>query len=809
MQQKSASSKMRARMRVILIIFILLGFTVLVTQLFMIQIVHGEMYQARASNQQTRSTILSAKRGEILDRNRNTLARSATVWNVCLSPADIDQTRLETTAAGLAEILDIDKSVIIDGATDSSKYYMRIKRRVDHDKMQEVLDFLTSDKKGVEDIAGVFFEPDTKRYYPYGSLASTVLGFTNDDNQGAYGIEAYYNKILSGTAGMIVSVKNSVGADMDLKYSQVNESKDGNSIVLTIDESIQHILERNLETAVVEHSLGNKCAGIVMDVKTGEIIAMSTKPDFDPNEPYVLQNPTSVSKLEEFGKGHPSDSEEFRKYKNELWYDQWRNKAISDPYEPGSVFKIITAATALDNNLLNVNEGFFCSGSVKVSDHTFHCHKHEGHGQQTFTQGMQNSCNPVFIAIGQRVGARMLFDYMENFGLGSPTGIDLPGEADGLMQTFENLNKPGMVELSSNAFGQSIKVTPLQMITAASAAVNGGNLMRPFVVKQILDSDDNVIETTEPYVQRQVISDQTSQTIRELVEAVVAGGSGRNAAIPGYRIGGKTGTSEKLDIRDRDVNVLSFIGFAPMDDPKYAVLVMLDEPKLQNVFGSTIAAPVVGAILQEMLPYVGIEPQYTQEQLEQKDVEVPDLVGMKPHDAQAKLTNEGLKIRYEGTGAEIIRQIPQAWQKIPKGGTVIVFTDETVIESAITIPDLVGLSAQEANIALLDAGLNVELRGVTTNGVPTYVKMQWPLAGGNAATGDVVILTLAKREEAAPAAAKAGQDDTQAVSADATETDSSTQPDENASSEESEEYQKEMDGLRELFDGMVAPKDNS
>lgn len=763
MKQKTASSRMRVRMRVVLALFIVLGFAVLVSQLFMIQVVHGEMYQERANNQQTRSTVLAAKRGTIFDRNMNTLAKSATVWNVCLSPAEIKDDQLAYMAEGLSKILEIDQSVIYDGAKDRSKFYLRIKRRVDHDTMQAVLDFLTA---GDKDIEGVFLELDTKRYYTYGSLASSVLGFTNYDNQGAYGIESYYNKVLSGTAGMVVSAKNAKGADMSTKYSQINEAKDGNSIVLTIDETIQHILERHLDTAVVEHSLSNKCAGIVMNIKTGEILAMATKPDFDPNDPNELKNPVSLAKLEEYKKEHPEGSKEYEAFLQQLRYDQWRNKAISDPYEPGSVFKIVTAATAIDNNLLNLNEGFFCSGHVTVSDHTYGCWKAGGHGAQNFIQSMQNSCNPVFIAIGQRIGGRMFYNYMGSFGFGQKTGIDLPGEDIGIMQSLELLNKPGMIELSSNSFGQSIKVTSLQLITAASAAINGGYLMQPYIVKQVLDGDGNVLETTQPNVRRQVVSEQTSETMRMLTEAVVNGGSGRFSAVPGYSIGGKTGTSEKLDIRDREVYVLSFIGFAPMDDPQYAILVMLDEP-LEAAYGSTMAAPIVGAIYQEMLPYIGLQPQFTPEQLEQTEVEVPDLTGMAPHDAQGeKLTGLGLKMRIEGSGATIIRQIPQAWQKMPKGGTVIVFTDENVIETGIEVPDVVGMSAQDANLTLLGKGLNIELRGVTADGTPAIVQQQWPLPGTTANTGDVIIVTLIAAPEAAPvnvAAANAQEAQPEAV----------------------------------------------
>lgn len=751
MKQKSASSRMRGRMRFTLALFAGLGFAVLISQLFMIQLVNGEKYQERASKLQTRSTIVAADRGTIYDRNMNILAESGNVWAVCISPAEIaedseeERARLETLAAGLAEILDVDKAFILEKARDKGKFYERIKRGVDHATMQKVLEFITAKKEGEEDYRGVFFELDTKRYYLYGNLASTLMGFTNSDNQGAYGLEAYYNKILSGTAGRTISAKDGSGADMDYKYSQINDAKDGNSIVLTIDKNVQGILERHLETAFIEHGLRNKGAAIVLNIKTGEILAMTTKPDFDPNNPNELQNPISVALLEAFAQENGTDSEKYEKYRLQLRYDQWRNKAITDTYEPGSVFKLVTAATALDNNLVNVNESFYCSGECKVANHTFHCHKLTGHGAQNFIEGMQNSCNPVFIAVGQRIGGTLFNEYIQSFGFGEPSGIDLPGEENGIIQPLSLLEKPGMVELSSNSFGQSFKVTPLQMITAAAATVNGGKLMRPYIVKQVLDNDGNVLETTQPLVRRQVISEQTSETMRMLTEAVVNGGSGRNAAIPGYRIGGKTGTSEKLDIRDRDVNVLSFCGFAPMEDPRYAVLVMLDEPTMeaQQAFGSTIAAPIVGAVMQEILPYLGVEAQYTAEQLEMKDVTVPDITGKKPHDAQGEyLTKLGLKMRIEGDGPTIIRQIPQARATMPKGGTVIVFTDDASIQTGITVPDVVGMTAKTANTTLLEAGLNIELRGQYQDGVANVVVEQWPLAGVAASTGDVVIVTL-------------------------------------------------------------------
>jgi Cell division protein FtsI/penicillin-binding protein 2 len=737
MAKKATGNKIRRRILSVLMGFLVVGFGVLIVRLFSLQIVHGEEYQSLALQQQTRSTTLGAQRGIIYDRNENVLAKSADVWNVCISPADIPAEKIDKLAGDLAEILGVEKEAIVQAASNRTLYYQRIKNRVESPVRDEVLAYIEREKA-----TGIFFEGDSKRYYRYGSLASTLLGFTDYDGNGAYGLEAYYNSQLAGTPGMVVSTKNALGADMTFKYSQMYDAQDGNSLVLTIDESIQHFLERNLETAVIEHQIGNRACGIVMNIKTGEILAMATKPDFNPNEPYIIQSPTTQAKLDALN----PNSEEYAALRKELWYEQWRNKAISDTYEPGSVFKILNAATAVDNNLVSLAEGFFCPGYIDVSGERIRCWDTDGHGAVNFVEGIQKSCNPVFITLGQRIGAQTMYSYMENFGLGEKTGVDLPGEVNSIRQSLATLSNPGMVELSSTSMGQSFKVTPLQMITAASAAVNGGNLMQPYIVKQVLAPDGSVISTTLPTVRRQVISAQSSQTMRYLLEAVVDGGSGRYAAVPGYRIGGKTGTSQKLD-KDPNLHILSFIGFAPMDDPEYAILLMLDEPKIANAYGSVIAAPVVGAIFQEMLPYLGYEPTFTQAELAQREITLPDLVGLKPHDAQAELTTRGLKTRIVGTGPTVIRQIPQAWQKVPNGGTVTLYVSEEVIDTEVEVPDVVGMSALEANLALTNAGLNIEIRGVTTDGVATTVGEQWPLAGTNASTGEVVIITLVRRPE--------------------------------------------------------------
>lgn len=741
---KNVSAQMRRRILFILGCFLVVGFTVIIGRLFYLQIVDGEKYQALAAEQQTRSTTLGAERGTIYDTNGNVLAESATVWNACISPAELDQKTLKDTAKALAEMLDIEESYILEQAADRDVYYKRIKKYVDQNTRDEILTYTSENK-----IDGVFFEQDTKRYYTYGNLAANVLGFTNYDNHGAYGLESYYDDTLSGTPGVVVSAKNAWGSDMPFKYQQLNEAEDGSSLVLTIDEGIQHFVEKNLETAIVEHSIGNRACGIVMDITTGEILAMATKGDFDPNDPYTLTDANAIAELEEVEKKYTADSKEYEKKLGELRYDQWRNKAISDPYEPGSVFKIITAATALENKVVKLDDSFYCSGSLQIPGEKSarHCHKLEGHGAETFVQGMENSCNPVFILVGQRVGGNLMYSYMDNFGLREPTGVDLPGEAEGILHSLETLNKESMSELSSTAFGQTFKVTPLQMITAVSAAVNGGKLMQPYIVKQVLDSDGNVIETTQPEVKRQVISEETSKTVRYLVEQVVANGSGRNAAIPGYRIGGKTGTSEKIDQEGNSKNILSFVGFAPMEDPKYACLVMLDEPVLDNVYGSVIAAPVVGAIFQEMLPYVGLEPELTQEELEETEVTVPSLVGQRPHEAQSELTSRGLKTRIVGDGPAVIQQLPEAGSNSSKGTTVTLYTDkESLGKKDVVVPDVVGMTAQEANKAIVtDAGLKIELSGVVEDGVETVVSEQSPAAGETVQTGDVVKVTLAEK----------------------------------------------------------------
>ncbi|MBC8547146.1 PASTA domain-containing protein [Clostridiaceae bacterium NSJ-31] len=728
------SSKMKRRMMVCMALLCVFGTLGLLVRLFTLQVVDAAQYQRKAAEQQLREADISPKRGFIYDRNMKTLAKSATVWTVVLSPSDISDKRDSDgnivrsaeelrylIADGLSEILGVDRETIIE-KSHRKTYYEIIKRRVERSVADQVLEFASEN-----DITCINLEEDNKRYYPYGSLASTVLGFTGSENHGAYGLEAKYDSVLSGTPGRVVSAKNAWGTDMPFQYNKMYPAEDGNSIVLTIDETIQHFVEKHLETAVKEHNVQARATCIVMDPNTGEVLAMATKNDFDPNDPYTITDPLALAKLAELD----PESDEYADLKLELQYDQWRNKAISDPYEPGSVFKLITAASALEEGAVDPDHfSYTCSGSIQIANKRISCWKGAGHGTQNFTEIMMHSCNPGFITVGQMLGADKFTQYREAFGLQEKTGIDLPGEAGnaGLYHSRDLMmaNNPS-VELASESFGQTFKVTPIQLITAVSAVINGGKLMQPHLVKQIIDSDGNIVENIEPVVKRQVISEETSRQVALMAEQVVGGvgGSGKNAYIPGYRVGGKTGTSEKLDSKNEagevDKRISSFLGFAPANDPQVICLLMLDEPYMSNPFGSVIAAPVVGAILSETLPYLGVEPQYTEEELAKVDIKVPDVVGKGTLDAYGIIGPLGLEYEVIGEGTTVIKQTPKALTSVPKGSKVLLYTDTQSLDEMVEVPNVVGMTAQQANVALVDAKLNIKLAGAT-DGVNTAAK---------------------------------------------------------------------------------------
>ncbi|MEA5136002.1 MAG: penicillin-binding transpeptidase domain-containing protein [Candidatus Fimivivens sp.] len=761
MAKPVSSNSMKIKMNIVLAVMITLGFCGLIGRLYYLQLVDFEENRTRALRQQLRPTTIAAQRGAIYDRNMKTLAASATVWAVIISPAEIkSDDELNKIADFLAPLLEIDRDKVMQRGQKKSSYYEIIKQRVEKEEADKITAFSLDNK-----LSCIHLIENSKRYYPYGSLASTVLGFTTNDNTGAYGLESKYEKILSGTPGMVVSAKNAKSGNMPSSYERQYEPVDGNSLVLTIDEVVQHSLERHLETAVIEHNVHNRATGIVMDVNTGAILAMATKPDFDPNQPNEIYDERTRAAVENFANDPAlieklstiTDSAERAKVLEDArkealgkaQFQQWRNKAISDPYEPGSVFKVITSAMALDLNVVKPTGQYFtCPGYHIVAGRRKACWKSAGHGTINFTEAVKFSCNPAFMMVGALIGPQNFYDYFDRFGLRETTRIDLPGEADGIFYDFATLAKESGEELASSSFGQTFKVTPIQIVTAVSAAVNGGKLMQPYVVSQVLDPEGNVISTTEPVVKRQVISEETSKVLDGILEHVVGDpdGSGRYAYVPGYRVGGKTGTSEKLDAKeDGEVTkrISSFLGVAPSNDPQICVLVILDEPHMQNIYGSIIAAPIVGAVMADVMPYLGVEPQYNEKEIAELEVEVPALSGQKVHDAIAMLTAKSLKYKMVGEGITVTRQLPAAGEVCPKGSTVILYTDKDTQSGSIAVPNVLGLSAQQANRTLLNAGLNIRLAGDDIENAQSMAISQEPAPETMVDEGAVVTVTFA------------------------------------------------------------------
>ena len=730
---------MKIKIFVVAFLLCVVAFGILIYRLLGLQITDAQVYQQRALAQQMSSTAITADRGTIYDRNGNVLAKSATVWTVVLSPAEVkDDEELNKIANKLSELMGVDPQKVIEMGQDKESYYREIKPPIEQDVREQLLQFIQD-----EGIGCINMIESSKRYYPYGNFAAQLLGFVGSDNQGSYGLEAYYNSVLSGTPGRVLTSVNGWGTDMPFQESERFEATDGNSLVLTIDEGLQHFLEKNLELALEEHDVRNRASGVIINAKTGEVLAMATKPDFDPNNPQALGNPDEALEAEKL-KGN---QEAYKEYLGEKQYLQWSNKVIGETYEPGSVFKIVTAAAALETGAQTLtSNSYYCPGYYMVGEQRYGCWQSSGHGMQTFEKAMQNSCNPAFIQIGQSIGGTAFYEYFNSFGLSEATGIDLPGEEVGISHSLSQLQGEtgGGTYLASTSFGQTFQVTPLQMAMAVAAAVNGGTLYQPYVVKQVLDSDGNVVSTTQPTAKRQVISEETSAQIRTLVEAVVADGSGRNAQVPGYRIGGKTGTTEKLT-KDKNIitgeyeQILSFAGIAPMEDPEIVVLVTLDEPGRNGGFGSTIAAPVVGAILEEALPYLGYEPQFTQEEVEDtSEKTVPYLETLVIHDAQGQLRQLGLDCKIVGDGVTVLKQVPSVTEKIPKGGTVVLFTDEASMETMVEVPDVTGETAQAANKKIYGAGLNMRIAGEDVTLPNVKAATQYPAAGEKVSPGTVV-----------------------------------------------------------------------
>ena len=701
---RRANRIIQTRSFVLMILMGVVMFVLLFFRLFDLQITRHEELQGKAVNQQTRRTVVTANRGTIYDAGGNILAISSSAETIILSPLEIDNAvndtenpvswTKESLAAGLAEILGKDTSAIRKRMDNVKSQYEVIQLRADEDTAAKVRSYVDENK-----IAGVHLVADTKRYYPYGSLAAQVIGFVGDENTGLYGLEAYYEKELEGQSGLVISSKDQAENDMLYTYEQYFAAKNGSDLTLTLDTTIQYYLEKGIESMVDKFSAANGASGIVMDAKTGGILAMASYPNYDLNDFLTVSDQTLQERIER-GESTVADMQLL----------QWRNKALNDTYEPGSTFKILTLSAALEEGVVDKTTTVNCGGSVNISGYTIHCSNKNGHGLQTLVQSVGNSCNPAFINYGLRIGSEKFYEYMRSFGLMNTTGIDLGGEAVGVFAADSSFTQ---LDLACYAFGQNFTVTPLALIAAQAACVNGGYLHTPYLVERITDSDGNVTYRHDDTPVRQVISEQTSDTVRECLEYVVASGTGKNGQVAGYRIGGKTGTADKGQTGDV---VVSFLCFAPADDPQVIMLITMDTPSRATgtyVSGGNMVAPTASTVMAEILPYLGVEPSYSAEELLGMDTTVPNVIGMSVEEAKAKLKDRALSYKIVGDGETITDQTPAGGAIIPGKSSVILYVGEEKSTDKCVVPHLIGKTPSEANTTATAAGLLIRFSGTT------------------------------------------------------------------------------------------------
>ncbi|MCI6586170.1 MAG: PASTA domain-containing protein [Oscillibacter sp.] len=701
---RRANRIIQTRSFVLMILMGVVMFVLLFFRLFDLQIARHEELQSKAVNQQTRRTVVTASRGTIYDTAGNILAISSSAETIILSPLEINNALNDTEnpvtwtkdslAAGLAEILGKDAASIRKRMDNVKSQYELIQLRADEEVAAKVRAYVEENK-----ISGVHLVADTKRYYPYGSLAAQVIGFVGDDNTGLYGLEAYYEEELEGQSGLVISAKDQAENDMLYTYEQYFAAKNGSDLTLTLDTTIQYYLEKGLEAMTDKFSAANGASGIVMNAKTGGIMAMASYPNYDLNDFLTVSDQTLQERIE---RGENTLAE--------MQLLQWRNKALNDTYEPGSTFKILTLSAALEEGVVDKTTTVNCGGSVNISGYTIHCSNKNGHGLQTLVQSVGNSCNPAFINYGLRIGNEKFYEYMRSFGLMNTTGIDLGGEAVGVFAADSSFTQ---LDLACYAFGQNFTVTPLTLISAQAACVNGGYLHTPYLVERITDSDGNVTYRHDSTPVRQVISEQTSATVRECLEYVVASGTGKNGQVAGYRIGGKTGTADKGQTGDV---VVSFLCFAPADDPQVIMLITMDTPSRATgtyVSGGNMVAPTASTVMAEILPYLGIEPSYSAEELLGMDTTVPNVIGSTVEQAKEKLKERALSYKIVGDGDTITDQTPAGGAIIPGKSTVILYASAAKPTDKCVVPHLLGKTPSEANTAATAAGLLIRFSGTT------------------------------------------------------------------------------------------------
>ena len=789
-QRREHDSKKQIFQRTVwlMVIFGVLTFIPLIWQLWDIAIVHHEEYRMRQLNQSTRDVEVRSNRGMIRDTNGNVMAMSATVYNLILSPRDlinsVDQRKFKTEDGGVDEaayqaaieerrelitdkvcsVLGLDRESVAKRMERVNSQYEILQKNIEGTQAEELQAFIAENRLGYS----LIMTPTTKRYYPFSDVASHVVGFVND-NGGAYGVEAAYEDVLEGTSGRVVTSQTGAGTEIYNSYSDYIDAVDGSNVTLTIDASIQRMAEQTLAAGIEKYEVQNGGICVVMNPKTGAVLGMASAPDYDLNHYGTIHDPTlnaqaaaqterEYQKLREQGakdeEGKPLTDEQLRKQASNIAVGaalnkQWRSKVLNDTYEPGSTFKSVVLAAALEAGVISDSDRFFCPGYYVVNGRRISCSEHSGHGDQTLAEAVQNSCNPAFMMIGQKLGAEKFYDYFEAFGLTETTGIDLPGEAKGIDWGRDFFVSPeGYLSLATASFGQRFTVSPLQLLGAFSAAVNGGYLMQPYVLQSISDSEGTIIRQTEPTVVRQVVSEQTSRHAAEILESVVSEGTGRNAYVAGYRIGGKTGTAEG-EVGVYDEEIVSFVGFAPANDPEVIVLLYFDTPKHaspRSKYGSTgyyisggqMAAPLAGQLIANVLDYLGVERQYTEAEAEAADVSVPKVTGYDLDTAKTALKRKNLTCRTVGQGTVVTGQIPAVGATIPGNSTVILYMGEEVPADQVTVPNLKGLTYDQAKKRLNELGLYLRASGVSYYSAATKALDQSMGAGETVDRGTVI-----------------------------------------------------------------------
>ncbi len=735
----------------------ILGFVPVLFRLYDLMVRNYEYYATKALRNQTRTTQVAADRGCIYDRNMNVLATSRGVVTIYLDPHELKQSKADLSAIAdtLGKLLKLDSEWIVKQGQDYTKRYKQIAARVDEKISGQVLQYIEQNQ-----ISGIHLEPDSVRFYPYGTLASQVIGFTDASNTGAEGVEAAYNQYLCGSPGKVITTKGNNEMDMPFSYEQYLYSRKGCDVVLTLDATVQACLEKQIQAAIDRYDVQNGGFGIVMNVNTGEILAMATLGNYDPNAYLEVADPEIAEELEQQRLSYlalPEGSADYSQMKGNYLQNlaaarlkQWRNRCISDGYEPGSTFKLLTMSAALDCGAIDLETNFHCSGSEQIPGRSqrLHCWRSTGHGAEKTPQALQNSCNIAFAHIALKMGGEQFYSYIEKFGVLEKTGVDLYGESKGIFfdkSLVTDTQKWGTASLTSGSFGQTFKITPLQLVRIVSAVVNGGILIEPYMVSEVTDAGGSTVLNQEPTQVRRVIREETSHTMRQLMASVVEEGTAKNAAVAGYAIGGKTGTSEKIDVFDENGQrvldkIVSFVGVAPMDNPEYIVMVALDTPSRQTgiyISGGVMAAPTVGAVMADILPYLGVAKAQEEEQ-----VTMPDLTGMETNEAQAELKGLGVEGVFSGTSETVTGQIPAAGESITKNSQVIVYLGDSLETATVTMPDFVGMTRSQAADAAAGAGLYLTISGNDDMNPNVKVVSQSVAAGTQVEQGSAVTLVF-------------------------------------------------------------------